>query len=325
MNDLEKKYVQDRLTPEELKQLRRSLESTSDEQLEESMSREWRDGHPNVSGIDDTAINDLRDRIHRKISAGRRMMIFHKIYRITQMAAVILLPIVLVAVYSLYKENKTLQTDEIVVKTQNGERATITLPDGTSVTMNARSSLRYSPGNFNTKIREIAFDGEAYFNVKKDPEHPFSIYADGLRVKVLGTVFNLQARKEKSVAELTLIEGQVLLTALAHDSSVILNPKQQAILDKLEGSIQTRKMSDTQNVTAWKRKELIFKNTPLKSVIETISRNYGVDIVINHKSMDDPFTGTMPDNNINEDLVILKISYRLKVVLEGKRIIITEE
>lgn len=133
----------------------------------------------------------------------------------------------------------------MIVCTARGERASVTLPDGTAVSLNSESRLAYFPKPI-TKERKISFDGEGYFQIDKNKEVPFIIDAQGLQVKVLGTTFNLLVRKDHKTAELALEEGSVWLGATQSHKNVILHPKQKAILDQSTGNIFIIAEEDTQ-------------------------------------------------------------------------------
>lgn len=85
----------------------------------------------------------------------------------------------MIATVYLYQENTVLSQKDFVATTGKGEQVTISLPDGTQVTLNAESRLSYNLSNFNSDERRVAFDGEGYFRVAKNPSSPFSITAKG--------------------------------------------------------------------------------------------------------------------------------------------------
>ena len=214
--------------------------------------------------------------------------------------------------------------EDMVVSTSEGEKASITLPDGTIINLNEKTRLTYSPENFNKANRIIHFDGEGYFHVSKDREHPFFINARGLQIKVLGTKFNLLARKSAPSAELLLEEGNVSFTSLKMHTSVFIKPCQKAIMDRLTGKIRIIDHADIQKTTAWKRNEMIFVNKSLSYVLQAIKRNYNNNIRTTYQdSISDSFTGTIPSTNLNEALEVIEKSYHLKGTIAGKYIILT--
>ena len=213
----------------------------------------------------------------------------------------------------------------MIVCTARGERASVTLPDGTAVSLNSESRLAYFPQTYNKKERKISFDGEGYFQIDKNKEVPFIIDAQGLQVKVLGTTFNLLVRKDHKTAELALEEGSVWLGATQSHKNVILHPKQKAILDQSTGNIFIIAEEDTQKISAWRHGNMIFRNTKFSEVIHTIEQSYNGRINITCKNCPtDTFTGTLPLTNLNEVLEVIEKSYHLKAQIKGKEIILTD-
>ena len=319
--NLEQKYRQDRLTPNELNELRAKVNSTSDELLEEAICNEWMHDDIDISSVDMQRMDRLKRSIDKKIN--KKLFVYFKFFKWIQVAAIILLPISIAAIWYLYKENSQLSSEEMVVATGIGEHAKITLPDGTDVNLNAESKLCYIPKTYNKKERQIRFDGEGYFQVRKDKQHPFLINAQGLNVRVLGTKFNLLARKKDASAVLSLQEGSVLFSSLLTGMNVILKPNQKAILNQSTGIIIVKKEENFQDIIAWRRKELVFRNAPLRSVINSIEKNYNIKIRIKTKAyLKDLFTGTLPNSNINEDLEILEKSYHFKSIMTSQEVLI---
>lgn len=319
--NLEQKYRQDRLTPNELNELRAKVNSTSDELLEEAICNEWMHDDIDISSVDMQRMDRLKRSIDKKIN--KKLFVYFKFFKWIQVAAIILLPISIAAIWYLYKENSQLSSEEMVVATGIGEHAKITLPDGTDVNLNAESKLCYIPKTYNKKERQIRFDGEGYFQVRKDKQRPFLINAQGLNVRVLGTKFNLLARKKDASAVLSLQEGSVLFSSLLTGMNVILKPNQKAILNQSTGIIIVKKEENFQDIIAWRRKELVFRNAPLRSVINSIEKNYNIKIRIKTKAyLKDLFTGTLPNSNINEDLEILEKSYHFKSIMTSQEVLI---
>ena len=102
---------------------------------------------------------------------------------------------------------------------------------------------------------------------------------------------------------------------------MILNKNQKAILDYATGNITVIYDEHIKDISAWRRGDMVFRNTPLSQVIRTIEENYNVRIKIESEVyLNDPFTSTLPVTNLNEVLEVLERSYHLKAVINGKEI-----
>lgn len=321
MNHLENKYQKDKLTPEEFLKLRTHIRSMPDEEIEQQLRASWFQEDIDTSFVDDERMHRIKSNIdahiHKKNSNALSLLI-----RWSQYAAVILLPLFIILTIYFYRESTALSSEEMIVSTNKAERANVTLPDGTLIALNMESRLAYLPKDYNKKERKISFSGEGYFQIHSNAEVPFLIDAKGMQVKVLGTVFNLAVREEKNTAELALEEGSVLLLSTSSNENVILQKNQKAILDHSTGSITVVSDKNLRDTSAWQRGDMSFHNTELWAVIRSIEENYNVTIKVECSAcMTDPFTGTLPINNLNEVLEVIERSFHLKAVIAGKEIL----
>lgn len=330
MKQKESKYRMNKLTHEELNVLRNEINGMTDEQLAVEMRDYWMNGEIDLSNVSDLQIEKIKQQVDAKIKEKDESTVstvtppHNNMWRtVMRYAAIFLLPIFILTTYYFYKESTQLTSQEMIVSTGVGERATITLPDGTKVMMNALSKLTYIPKEYNKEERKVHFDGEGYFHVAKDKERPFLIGAQGLQVTVLGTKFNLLARKDEVIAQLSLQEGSVLFASLLTGQNVVLSPNQKAILDKATGRISVETFNDFSEQIAWQRKEMVFHNTPLRTILSALEKNYNVKIHCKGY-LTDLFTGTLPIANINEALQILEESYHFDSYMDGKNIYISK-
>lgn len=321
MKSLEKKYRKDELTSEELSVLRQTLNAMPDSEVEQLLYDGWMNDDIDTSGVEDERIHRMKHRVDRTI--GKKRPVVSLFVQWGKVAAAILLPVfILLSVY-LYRENSLIISEEMIVSTGNNERATVTLPDGTQITLNANSKLGYQPKTYNKKERKIHFDGEAYFQVYKDLGVPFGISGEGLTVHVLGTTFNLSVRKKNQTAELTLEEGRVRLSSTKTNEVVTLHPMQKAVLDQKTGHITVFDDEDVTYSSAWRHGDMVFRNTALSHVVRSIEENYNVSIKIDcFDCLEDTFTGTLPLTDLNEVLEVIERSYHLKASIVGREILL---
>lgn len=322
MKELLEKYISGKLTHQDLETLRTQDQASADAELGEFMKNKWMNEDIDTSRVSDGLQDKVRMNLNRQLNPVRNKIPLY--VKVLGWAAAILLPILFISTLHFYHESNNLISDEMVVTTGEGEKATISLPDGTKVTLNSESRLGYIPKTFNRETRQINFSGEGYFVVAKNKECPFMIGARGLNVKVLGTTFDLLVREKEETAQLALEEGKVWFGSLVSGKSVILLPNQKLMMDQNTGKITVFKES-VENVSTWRRNEIIFRNVSLQTVLKRIEKTYNVRISIKgREDSTDLFTGTLATNDINGVLEVLEKSYHMKAIMKGKDISIIQ-
>lgn len=181
----------------------------------------------------------------------------------------------------------------------------IQLPDGTEVTLNHFTSLTY-PERFRGKERNVTLNGEGYFEVSKDPKHPFTVQAAEVKVQVLGTHFNIEAYRNDPEVKTTLFEGSVSVTTACHPEGIVLRPNESAIYNKEKGILTLEAKADTSEELAWKSGAFVFNRLPLQEIVRELSNSFGVKIIIeNEKLLNYRLTARFTDGESLEDILHL--------------------
>lgn len=176
---------------------------------------------------------------------------------------------------ALVKPTAELAMNQLIIP--YGKTSELLLPDGTKVILNAGSRLIY-PENFSGKTREVFLVGEAYFDVKKDLQHPFIVQLNDLRVKVLGTRFNISAYSADNIIETVLAEGKVSMernNAGLFDKVTELVPGQLASFDRTNQSINLKSV-DANNYILWTKGLFQFESTDLSRITKRLERYYNI-------------------------------------------------
>ncbi len=158
-----------------------------------------------------------------------------------------------------------------------GQRVNLTLGDGTNIWLNARTTFRY-PTSFQAGQREVFIDGEAYFDVTHDTQHPFIVNTDNYKVKVLGTQFNIQAYSENGQFETALMQGSVEVASAADASQLVALQPNQTVSVK-DNQFVLASISDF-DIYRWKEGLICFKNQSFDQIIREFEKVYGVQIVV---------------------------------------------
>jgi transmembrane sensor len=181
-----------------------------------------------------------------------------------------------------------------------------TLDDGTTICLNRNSAIQYNTDFGKTK-REISLQGEAFFDVAKNPAVPLFIHVGDITIQVKGTAFNV-SQQPKQIA-IALIRGHIIVSNKAN-GHVALNPNQQLIVT--ENSFKISPLDTTLKVstTRWTRDSLVFKKEKLVNLALLLEKKYEVKIEIkNEKLKVKQFSGVIKKEQLTEALDALKLSY----------------
>jgi ferric-dicitrate binding protein FerR (iron transport regulator) len=212
------------------------------------------------------------------------------------------------------------------LRVPRGGQYQLILPDGSKVWLNSASSIRF-PAAFNEQAREVEITGEAYFevthltassvyNIKKGENIPFIVKANGVKVEVLGTHFNINAYKDEGAIKTTLLEGRVKV--MQGMQQQLLMPGQQALV-KDQGIALVDK-PDLDGVMAWKNGYFQFQNDSISSIMRQVARWYDVDITYKG-NISQLFIGKVPRNvNVSTLLKILESTGWAHFKINGREI-----
>jgi ferric-dicitrate binding protein FerR (iron transport regulator) len=209
--------------------------------------------------------------------------------------------------------------------TPRGGGYTLQLADGTMVTLNAGSSLKY-PVSFTDSIRQVFLVGEAYFDVRHDGK-PFIVSCDDIDVRVLGTSFNISTYPDDPDVKTTLVEGKVSIkTSESLDPSSegkVLIPNDQAIFNKDNASIEVMQVSTSQ-YTSWIQGKFEFKNSDLDQVMKRLARWYDFEYRFESDAAKDyHFTARINnDQNISSILEMLEMTTDVRFEIRDQIIVI---
>lgn len=212
---------------------------------------------------------------------------------------------------------------EIILTTTYGQQLETHLPDGSEVTLNANSSLRYHTKN----PRKVWLDGEAFFEVKKMPEtHAnFQVLTQDLTVNVLGTSFNVNTRNDQT--KVFLEEGKVRLKVDSTATDFIeMDPGDLIAYSKKQNKLKKKqKNASALENASWKEGALIFNDTPLPHALYEIEDIYGIQFVLqSEKLKKEIISGGVPIKDLKVTIQTLSEVYEIRIRSEGKRYFIDE-
>ncbi len=289
--------------------------------------------------------NKIRDIEEAEQRASNRKYLFRKILvQITAAAAIFAFAFIIAR---LTMKSETISTEPqasmTVVKAPYGSRSEVSLPDGTSVKLNAGSYISYA-SDYNRTNRNVTLKGEAYFKVARNEEIPFIVDAGPIIVKALGTEFNIKAYDDENTIETTLVTGKVEITqegATNENQTVGLNPSQKIIFIRDEQAflIDDKNVSENQvkpvpnimanmlivpevnveQVLAWTEGKLILKGESLDKLCVALERKYDMTFVFTGEKVKKfRFTGVLLDETLEQVLNVIRLTAPITYSIEGK-------
>ena len=205
----------------------------------------------------------------------KRQEVF-KLKSVLRYAAAIVGVIVLAAGLAYWFRNKA--EELVVASAAHGQVREMLLPDGTKVWLNQSSVLKY-PRAFEGKERHVYLDGEAYFEVARNHEKPFTVKSQAMDVRVLGTSFNIKCRPDNSFAETTLVEGEVEVKDKSDKGRITLLPGQKAVLNRVTGRMQVKQVDPKMEIV-WHNDLIPFEKSSIFQIAAALERFYGVKIIL---------------------------------------------
>lgn len=211
-------------------------------------------------------------------------------------------------------------TKEIGYNTVNvpyGGTYTVELCDGTKVYLNSGTTLEF-PSRFDGKVRSVILKGEAYFDVARNVSKPFVVEVDEMKVKVLGTSFNVKSYVDEPGVYTTLVEGSVAILRDGQPEKKI-KPGEQAYYNKSVGTLSVSPV-DVDEFTAWKDGLFCFKDIALEEILRIVSRWYDLEIFyMNQEAKSVVYSGKMPMYSSVEDVLRkFEISGDVRFELKGR-------
>jgi ferric-dicitrate binding protein FerR (iron transport regulator) len=225
--------------------------------------------------------------------------------------------------YFFFQKNniETITLSEIIVP--KGEIKKVMLPDGTLVFINSDSKLSYD-NLFSQKTREVYLEGEAFFDVKHNPEKPFIVKTVENRIRVLGTAFNIYAYPNEDIYRASLERGKILISHKDENKEYELKVNQSYLL--LRGSNQS-KIFETKSIetySSWKNGNIDFKNQSFTNILRVLERTHNIVFILqNHNLGNCKYTGNFnTKDDINTILGVIKLPTPFEYEIHNDTIII---
>lgn len=269
-----RRYLDDLYTTEDARRLMDELQRPEfkTERLEEFAADVWEESSVRQSRTDLERERYKKEaKLLLKHIEHKKRLWFRRLVTVAASAAAVIALVLGSITYIHYMDSQSVSYLE--ASTSYGERKHIQLPDGTQVTLNSCSHIRY-PDRFAGKHRKVELEGEGYFRVFHNEKQPFIVNARHFDVRVLGTCFNIKSYSSDELVSVDVESGKVQVDM--PEAMMRLQAKEQILINTLSGEYNKRR--DERTVAVWRKGGLRFNSTPIRDVAKDLERMYNCRI-----------------------------------------------
>ncbi|MEQ9165420.1 MAG: DUF4974 domain-containing protein [Fulvivirga sp.] len=308
-----RKYLNGECSKEEEKVAIKLLnEANGAELLDEIADEFWSEDQPEYEQINSQR---LYDRVLNNIQLSRIKK--WSVLKYAASLAILLTVSFLIYQYSFSKQDiVATETIETVTRmTQKGQKSTVILSDGSKVILNSLSKISY-PKYFTDSSRLIHLEGEAFFEVSKDPKRPFTVTANKVETTALGTSFNINSRS--SIQKVLLATGKVLVSA-KNSEQHILTPGEGVEVNAENGDSKKFQF-DQEKALGWKDGIIYFEDSSVDEIISVLELWYDVKIEIEKPIKNKSYTGRFDNESLRNVLESISFALDFDFIMNGKNV-----
>lgn len=326
--ELTGKRLTGEITPEEQKELSDWLEADGENQsfasdLEEVWTVSGSAAHEPFEANMESAWAKIDAALGEEVAApSAKVVPMSKRFSRWSLAAAIL-ALLAVGLWWMNQGETVVTPTYVEIQTGEDERRDVTLPDGSTIVMNENSILSYEE---KFEKRNVTLVGEAFFDVERMEDSPFTISSGNATTTVLGTSFNVRAYPEEANVEVSVKTGKVALAVKEKkEASVILEAGAAGVVKKAEAKVETVEL-DNANADAWRTMKLEFDDVMMKDVITTLERYFDTDIEVSNEMLFEcTYTSEFDKPDLDGILYIIGSTLNFEVEQENGRYLLRGE
>lgn len=266
--------------------LKRYLNDTATKQ-ERDLVEQWFNAMDREEQLDPSLRAEVQEKIWRKLDQTERSFNYARMTRIAAAISFVVIGGFLLFEFFAGTDNHTAFAASGTILHVENEDATakrVSLPDGSVIILEPNSAIDY-PATFGAQ-REVSLEGEAFFDVKRNPDHPFIVYAQEVTTRVLGTSFSVKASEQEKEIVVAVKTGKVSVQTSGTDQeTIILLPNQKAVFNRTEKIVARKIVDNPQLVVAQSSLKASYVNVPVVEILKALEANYGVDILFDEQML----------------------------------------
>lgn len=315
--NLYRRYLDDLYTKEDARQLLNSLQNPDNHETLNDLSSDVWEEAATQQPLTDLEREHYKREAHqllKRIEHKKRTWLRRVAIATISTAAVVCL--ILGGIHYLNYLNER-QIIYLEASTSYGERKQILLPDGTQLTLNSCSHVRY-PNNFTGEERRIVLEGEGYFQVHRNERQPFIVSTRRFDVRVLGTCFDIKSYSSDEIVSVEVENGKVQVDL--PEAMMRLKGKEQVLINTISGEYNKRR--EERLVAIWKKGGLRFNSTPIHDVAKELERMYNCRITFADGQFNNLISGEHDNKSLEAVLQSIEYTSGIRYKKEGNRIVL---
>lgn len=322
MKEITRKYFEGQASETELKALYKWLRNKENRLIFHRVKAEWKNSleKEQFHAGGEESWNRLQEQLWQSSYNGWQRS--RKIQQIFRLAAIFFF-LVSLGSLALYFKHLPVTLPEITstVIAENGQISKVELPDGSVAWLNSGSKMTYS-NYFSAENRNVTLEGEAFFDVKKNEELPLIVDCGSMKVKVLGTRFNVNSYTPENSVETILENGNVeLLTSKSSQTFYKMKPGERVNVNTRENTYAAE-MVNTARYTSWKDGILNIYNLPITEVAERLEKRYNQKFLLTPEVKNLRYTFSIEHEKLEDILQLMERITPVKAVQEEEVITI---
>ncbi len=263
------------------------------------------------------------DKKVKHITRPRKILVLNRV--LLKIAAVLILTLSIGFIWNTLFRAKPLPVKYSYLTAPLGAKKEFSLADGTVIFLNSGSMVRV-PSDFGKKQRAVLLSGEAFFVVKHNPEKPFSIIADDVTIRDLGTSFDVKAYKEDKKISISVETGEVMAQRQSNDKKKLITQRsithnQQWVYDDVSGIYALREVQSNR-FSAWKDNRIQFDNASFEEIAATIQRWYNIPVTLSNNRSCRRYTVSFKNEPIQNVLYVLQSMSGMEYKILNKHLFI---
>lgn len=317
-----RRYLDDLYTTGDARRLMDELQRPEfkTDQLEELAADVWEESSVRQSRTDLERERYKKEakQLLKHIEHKKRMW-FRRLVTVAASTAAVIALVLGSITYIHYMDSQSVSYLE--ASTSYGERKQIQLPDGTHVTLNSCSHIRY-PDRFAGKHRKVELEGEGYFRVSHNEKQPFIVNARHFDVRVLGTCFNIKSYSSDELVSVDVESGKVQVDM--PEAMMRLQAKEQILINTLSGEYNKRR--DERTVAVWRKGGLRFNSTPIRDVAKDLERMYNCRITFAQgQDFNNLISGEHDNKSLDAVLQSIEYTSGIHYKKQGNKVLLYKE